>query len=241
MNKLELKVKNYILSKNLIKNNQKVILAFSYGVDSRSLFNVLVNLGINFVVCHVNHKIRSESDLEEAETIKLCNEYNIPCYTKSLTPKHENFEDYARKERYKFFNEVSNKENTNLLVTAHHKDDNLETILFKLMNGSNLYGYAGIHDISYHNNLTIIHPFLCLSKDEIYNYASENNLRYFEDYTNKENEAKRNRIRNIIIPLLKNESHDILDKAFDYSDILSSSFSYIRNEAIKYYKAWNKT
>ena len=238
MNKLEAKVKNYISSNKLI-NGKKVILAFSYGVDSRSLFNVLINLKIDFVVCHVNHKKRKESDIEEKETKLLCQKYNIPCYVKTLVPQNENFENYARKERYKFFNEISKIENTNILVTAHHKDDNLETILLKLMTGSNMYGYAGIHNISYHDNLTIIRPFLCLSKDEIYEYAKENNLKYFEDYTNKENEAKRNRIRNLIIPLLKKESNDILDKAYDFSDILCTSFAYIRKQAIEYYNKWN--
>ncbi len=239
MNKFELKVKNYISDNNLIEKNKKIILAFSYGIDSRSLLNVLFNLNYEIIVAHVNHKVRKESDIEEDETIKLCKELNIKYYIKHLIPQEENFEDYARRERYKFFEEVARIENTNILATAHHKDDNLETILLKLMTGSNLYGYAGIHNSVKRGNLTIIRPFLSVSKDEIKEYQKELGFKYFEDYTNSLNIHKRNYIRNNIIPLLKCDNLDILKKAIDYSNILNDSFNYIRNNSISYLNKWN--
>ena len=159
------KVKEYIKTNNLINDNQKVILAFSYGIDSRVLLDILTKLGYEVIVAHVNHKVRKESDLEELETIKLCESLNIKYYIKHLTPEDKNFEDYARKERYNFFKDVAAKSDTNILITAHHKDDNLETILLKLMTGSNLYGYSGIHNCVIKDGLKIIRPFLCASKD----------------------------------------------------------------------------
>jgi tRNA(Ile)-lysidine synthetase-like protein len=231
-------VKNYIEKNNLI-NNKKVILAFSYGVDSRVLLDVLYKLGYEIVIAHVNHKVRVESDNEELETIKLCKSLNLKYYIKHLTPQNENFEDYARRERYNFFKEISIKENTNVLITAHHKDDNLETILLKLMTGSNLYGYSGIHNKLFKNGLLIIRPLLCVSKEEIRTYQKENNLLFFEDYTNSLNIQLRNKIRNEVIPLLKEINPSILDKASDFSNILAESFDYIRSNSISLLNEWN--
>ncbi len=223
------KVKEYIKTNNLINDNQKVILAFSYGIDSRVLLDILTKLGYEVIVAHVNHKVRKESDLEELETIKLCESLNIKYYIKHLTPEDKNFEDYARKERYNFFKDVAAKSDTNILITAHHKDDNLETILLKLMTGSNLYGYSGIHNCVIKDGLKIIRPFLCASKDEIKEYQAKNNLLYFEDYTNFETIHMRNKIRNKVIPLLKEINSSILDKASEYSEIAFETFNYIRH------------
>ena len=240
MNNFELKIKNYIKNQNLIENNQKIILAFSYGIDSRTLLNVLINLGYEVIIAHVNHKVRIESDNEEKETLELAKKLNLKCYVKHLVYQKENFEDYARKERYNFFKEISKKENTNILATAHHLDDNLETIILKLMTGSNLYGYSGIHNKVCRNELNIIRPLLCVSKDEIHKYQEEMSFKYFEDYTNHENIQKRNRIRNIIIPILKNEEQEILSKASDFSNILEESFNFIRKISTSYFNKWNK-
>ena len=229
MDNLLNKVKEYIKTNNLINDNQKVILAFSYGIDSRVLLDILTKLGYEVIVAHVNHKVRKESDLEELETIKLCESLNIKYYIKHLTPEDKNFEDYARKERYNFFKDVAAKSDTNILITAHHKDDNLETILLKLMTGSNLYGYSGIHNCVIKDGLKIIRPFLCASKDEIKEYQAKNNLLYFEDYTNFETIHMRNKIRNKVIPLLKEINSSILDKASEYSEIAFETFNYIRH------------
>lgn len=235
MDKFEQKVFNYIKDNNLI-NSTKVMLAFSYGVDSRALLEVLLNLKYDVVLVHVNHKVRIESEKEEVETLNLAKSLNLKCYIKHLELKNNNFEDFARRERYNFFKEVARKENTNILLTAHHKDDNLETIILKLINGSNLYGYAGIHNLVYKDNLVISRPFLCVSKNEIREYQKEKGFLYFEDATNSEDFHLRNRIRHHVIPLLKSENPSVLDKAIAYSDQLSTSFDFIRKQSINYLK-----
>ncbi len=233
MNNFEKKVYYYIKNNNLITKN-KVLLAFSYGIDSRALLNVLLSLHYEVVLLHVNHKVRIESEIEEEETLKLAKKYNLKCYIKHLEKHEANFEDFARRERYNFFKEVSMLENTNILLTAHHKDDNLETILLRLITGSNVYGYAGIHNIVNRNGLLIVRPFLCVSKDEIKKYQKEMNFTYFEDSTNSENTHLRNKIRNNIIPLLKEENCAVLDKAEDFSNQLSEYFSFVRDESLDY-------
>lgn len=240
MDKLELKVKNYIKDKKLNTNNKPIVLAFSYGVDSRVLLEILINLGYKVVLAHVNHGVRAESKCEEIEAIKLAKELNISIYVKHLNLDKSNFEDTARKERYKFFKEICDKENTNVLALAHHLDDNLETILLKLTQGSNIYGYSGIHPQVFKNSLEIIRPLMCTTKDEIRAYQMRNSLLYFEDYTNKENIQMRNKIRNNVIPLLKDIDSNILYKTNEYSSILEDAFNHIRGESINYLERHNK-
>lgn len=239
MDKLELKVKNFIIDKKLNINNSTVVLAFSYGVDSRVLLEILMHLGYKVVLAHVNHGVRDESKIEEVEAIKLANDLNIKIYVKHLSLDKSNFEDSARKMRYKFFKEVCLKEGTNVLALAHHLDDNLETILLKLTQGSNIYGYSGIHPQVFKNGLEIIRPLLCTTKSEIRDYQKKHNLLYFEDYTNQENIQLRNRIRNNVIPELKSIDSNILYKTLDYSSMLEDAFNHIRKESINYLKTHN--
>lgn len=239
MDKLELKVKNFIKDKKLNINNSTIVLAFSYGVDSRVLLEILINLGYKVVLAHVNHGVREESRIEEAHAIKLANALNIKIYVKHLSLDKSNFEDNARKMRYKFFKEVCLKEGTSVLALAHHLDDNLETILLKLIQGSNIYGYSGIHPLVYKDNLEIIRPLLCTTKSEIRDYQERHNLFYFEDYTNQENIQMRNKIRNNVIPELKNIDPNILYKTLDYSFMLEDAFNHIRKESIDYLKTHN--
>lgn len=238
MQDLVLKVKNYIKTKNLINNN-KVVLAFSYGVDSRVLLDILLKLNYEVVLAHVNHGVREESKLEEDETYKLAKKLNLAVYVKHLSLDNSNFEDSARDQRYNFFKEICLVENTNILVTAHHLDDNLETILLKYYQGSNLYGYSGIHPLVEKKGITIVRPLLCTTKDEIREYQKINKLLYFEDYTNSLNVQKRNRIRNIIIPKIKDEDSNILYKIKEYSEITSEAFNFIRKLSINYLNKWN--
>lgn len=234
MDRLELKVKNYIINNKLNTLNKKIVLAFSYGVDSRVLLEILINLGYEVVLAHVNHGVREESKEEEAETLKLGKNYGLKVYVKHLNLDKSNFEDNARKARYSFFKEVCSKENTNVLALAHHLDDNLETILLKLYQGSNLYGYSGIQPKVEKQELEIIRPLMCTTKDEIREYQKEHNLLYFEDYTNSLNLQARNRIRNNILPLLKNEDKNILYKASEYSQMVIEAFNYIRKDSASY-------
>ena len=229
------KVKNYMDSLNMIKDKQKVILAFSYGVDSRTLLDILLKLGYEVVLAHVNHQKRLESKLEENEANLLAKELGLKIYVHHLeVDDNTNFHDDAHHKRYQFFMDVAKRENTNLIVTAHHQNDNLETILLNIIKGSNLYGYSGISPILNIDEIKIIRPLLCVGKDEIIKYSLANNLKYFEDESNNEDYYKRNRIRHKVIPLLVNENPNLLNSINNYSSILSDSFNYIRSQSINY-------
>lgn len=231
------KVSNFIKSNNLIKKNEKVVVAFSYGIDSRILLDILIKLNYKVVIVHVNHKHRLQSEIEEKDTIKLANELHIPYYIMHLDEdKSKNFHSDAHKKRYDFFIDVAKKENAKYIATAHHLNDNLETVLLNLIKGSNLYGYAGINLKVMKDNINIVRPLLCLTKKEIKQYQKLNNIKYYEDSSNSEDLFKRNRIRHNIIPNLLDENPNLLNEVKNYSNMMFEAFNYIRKQSIKYLK-----
>lgn len=220
------------LKDNNININKPIVVAVSGGADSIALLNILYNLKYNIVIAHVNHHMRLQSEEEEQYIIKLANKLNIPY---EILEYHfegnDNFHNASHNARYKFFRSVCDKYNTNLIATAHHLDDQAETILMKLMEGSNLYGYGGISICNDDGNYQIIRPLLCVSKKELYNYCDLYDLKYYEDSSNHEDHYLRNRLRHHIIPLLKNECNDFYSKILEYSIQLKEAFNYIRNES----------
>lgn len=236
------KVKSYIKKNDLLKDGETVVLAYSSGVDSVVLLDILLKLKYKVVIAHVNHNLRKESIDEEIYTRNLAKKLNLPCEIYSFN--HDgvsNFEASAHKERYEFLESVLKKYKLNTLLTAHHKNDNLESIIMKLFKGSNLYGYSGIVPNVIYENYHIIRPLLSLSKDEIYLYAKENNLKFFEDITNKNTDYKRNAIRHKIVPELLKESPNVLDKSMQFSERLLEAFTFLRKTSEQYLNTHNYT
>ena len=222
------KVKNYLNKNNLIIPGEKIVVALSGGVDSSVLFDVLNKLGYEIIVAHVNHKKRIESDMEEEKIIEFCKNNSTPYEILHLDKIDKNFEAKAHNKRYEFFINVAKKYNAKYIATAHHADDNCETILMNIMSGSNLYGYGGISKDLEIDGIHIIRPLLLLSKDEIKEYAKTNNIIYYEDYTNALDDYTRNRIRHHIIPVLKKECSTLLDRTNAYSNQVHEAFDFIR-------------
>ena len=217
------KVLNVVNQMNNILTEQKVLIACSTGIDSTVLLDLCLKTNSidKMVVAHVNHQKRKESDIEEAYIKEYCEKNNIICYTLKL-PKESvgNFQEWARNKRYNFFYEIMEKENLNYLLTAHHADDNLETILMRFIKGSSLKGYAGIMEKTMENGYNIYRPLLSLSKDDIKEYAEEEKLKYFVDASNLEDDYTRNRIRKYIVPLLLKENPSLYQAVNTYSQTL---------------------
>lgn len=227
------RVMNYINKYNLIDKSNYVVVSCSTGVDSSVLLDILYKLNYKIVIAHINHNVRIESFDEMAYLKDYAEKLNLPIEITILDNIDSSFEESARNERYKFFKEVAKKYNTNQIVTAHHLDDNLETILMKLTRGSNLYGYAGIKNKISIDDFIISRPLLCLDKDMIYQYAKDNNVTFFEDYTNTLDDHTRNRFRHHIIPLIKKENKNIWKSSIQYSNQLLTAFNYIRKQTEK--------
>ena len=225
---------NYMKENNLI-TDKAIVCATSGGVDSVCLLHILKDLGYNVILAHVNHNKRKESKDEMEAMKKLASHLSIPFeYLSYHYDESDNFHNQAHNARYDFFKSVCNKYNTNVIATAHHLDDQIETVIIKIINGSNLYGYGGISPYYEEDGYKIIRPLLFATKDMLYEYANTNNYQYFEDSSNNEDDYLRNRIRHHVVPLLKENSNDLYSKITSYSNQIKDAFNFIRSLSIKY-------
>ena len=220
---------NINLNKYNIKKEKYLIVGCSAGPDSMALLHYLNNNTNSNIVCaHVNHNVRKESNEEEEYLKKYCLTNKI--IFESITIKNykeNNFENEARTKRYNFYTNIIKKYNSNFLFLAHHGDDLIETILMKIIRGSNIEGYAGIKEIAKYNNYHIIRPLLKYTKEDLITYNNINNIKYYIDKSNYNIKYTRNRIRKNILPLLKQEQKDIHIKFYNYSKTLLEYNNYI--------------
>lgn len=200
------KVKEFIRQNNLIKNNDKVIIALSGGADSIALLDILYRLKYNCLAAHCNFHLRGEESNRDAEFVKqFCANYNVP-----LSIIDFNTEEYARTNsisiemaarelRYNWFEQIRKQYKADFIAVAHHQDDSVETILLNLIRGTGIRGLTGI---PVRNNF-VIRPLLGVTRKDIIKYINGRKLSYVEDYTNKEDIYVRNKIRLNILPLLE--------------------------------------
>lgn len=227
------------LMKN-IEPKQNIVLAISGGPDSMVMFDLFLklrdSLELSLVCAHVNHSLREESK-EEYEFVKsFCEKNNVIFEGTTFENYTSNIESEAHNRRYKFFEELIKKYNAKYLVTAHHGDDLVETILMKITRGSSLDGYVGFNKISDRDGYKIIRPLIFYTKEEILEYAKDNNIEYRLDKTNESDNYTRNRYRNHVLPALKNENKDIHLKYLKFSEDISSASSFINGYVSKVYE-----
>lgn len=188
--------------------NPTFLLAVSGGVDSMVLLELFSNLksqisNLKFMVAHINYKLRGEdSDLDQELVEKFCEKQDVKLHIYQVSERDQKPEGsiqlWARELRYRFFREIQEKENLEILVTAHHLNDQLETFLINLSRGSGIAGLSGIPA----NDNKILRPLLKFSKSDIYQFAKEREIPFREDVSNQKNDYLRNKIRNKIIPEL---------------------------------------
>lgn len=226
---------------NLLNSRKHVLLAVSGGVDSVVLLDLMQSLPISkrpkVSVAHVNHQLRNVSDSEERFVRDLSQKYHVPVHVHVWDEKMHpvsGIEAAARNERYTFFKKVMHDLNIDALLTAHHLDDQVETVLMRLTRGSSLDQLVGIKirqtiflDEKGTKSGDLIRPLLPFSKEEIYEYAQNEQLEYREDASNLSMAYTRNRFRHQIIPLLKNENEKFNEHierfAKDLSDLIEIS------------------
>lgn len=236
---MEEKVLNTIKKFNLIENGDKIVLGVSGGPDSISMLNILNNirndkkLQLNFdiIVAHVNHNIRKEAIDDQKFVENFCKKINIPFYVKSIDipqiSKNQRIgeEEAGRIERYKFFDEILEKEHANKIAIAHNKNDKIETIIMNIFRGSGISGLKGIEPIK---NNKYIRPLIECERSEIEQYCKDKGIEPRIDKTNFENEYTRNKIRNIIIPYIKKEFNPNIIETMDrLSDLVKEEDEYL--------------
>lgn len=224
-------VKSYL--KNVIKNNDAVVLGCSGGPDSMCLLQLLISLqekcSFQMICAHVNHKIRKESD-EEYEFVKeYCEKNNVIFEGMEITDYKEddNFHNAARMKRYDFYDECIQKYHANILMTAHHGDDLMETILMRIVRGSTLKGYAGFSMEEQKEGYKLLRPLIFTTKAEIETYNHANNIPYVTDASNLEDHYTRNRYRHHVLPFLKSEEKNVHQKFLQFSNELAKCNTFI--------------
>ena len=194
------------------------LLAFSAGGDSTALFFLLKNANIDFDIAIVNYNIREQSLEEVAHAKELANKYNMKCHIFNAPQITKNFEAKAREIRYNFFDSLINENRYNNLLTAHHLGDRFEWMLMQFCKGAGCIELAGMHESQRKDNYTLVRPLLHLDKSELLQYLKTNNIKYFEDTTNQDENIKRNHLRhNYTQPLLQMHL-DGIKKSFEYID-----------------------
>lgn len=181
--------------------------AVSGGVDSMVLVNLLIQNQIIFTILHCNFQLREqESDGDEDFVIQFSLQNNIPYFVKKIKIKNDEevvngIQEKARTLRYQWFGEIMKNYENAFLLTAHHKNDVIETFLHNLFRGTGINGLSGIDEINFTQK--IIRPFIHFYKEEIIHYALENNIIFREDSSNKKSDYTRNLFRNELIPAIK--------------------------------------
>ena len=218
---------------NQIKKNETIVAATSGGPDSMCLLNILVQLKNYKIICaHVNHKLREESE-EEALMVKdFCISNNITYEYYEIKDYKGNTEDYARTKRYQFFDKIIKKYNAKYLLTAHHGDDLIETVLMKLTRG-NIENLKGFTKISKRDNYYIYRPLITKTKEDIIKYNEINKIEYAIDKTNFDEKYTRNRFRKYILPFLKEENKNVHLNFLKLSQNIEEYENYINNEINK--------
>ncbi len=211
-----------VLEQLLSQSQQKTyLLAVSGGVDSMVLADFFQVSGLNFHIAHINYHLRNEdSNLDQKVVSDFCEKHKIPFHLYEVSendnqPKNS-IQNWARELRYRFFREIQEKENLDFLVTAHHLNDQLETFIINLSKASGIQGLSGIPA----NENGIIRPLLDFSKDEIYDFAKQNQIEFREDKSNQKTDYLRNKIRHHIVPELEKINLDFLSN-------FSKSINYI--------------
>lgn len=227
----------------LWKKTDKIALGLSGGVDSIALFHLLVTKYKEsykeLVAFHINHGLREQS-YEEAEFVEnFVKNYNVKFYKKELNmnelvrDSHTSEEMLARKLRYEAFEEMSSSEGGVKLITAHHKNDQVENILMRLLSGRSMDYNLMIEEETTIGNLEVYRPLLNVLKSDLEQYASKNDLKYYVDSTNFDTDYTRNNIRHNIVPLLNDVNAASFDNLINFSSYYQNVNTELRNKVLE--------
>lgn len=172
------------------------VLGFSGGMDSVCLWHKFSHL--NPIVVHVNHNVSEQDFLEEYFCKQFAKEHNFELIVHNVYLDKGNFEKSARVERYKALSTYGN-----IIMTGHHKNDNIETFFLNLFRGAALRGLSGMKEFTPYENINLYRPLLKISKKEILQYCQDNNLNYYLDSSNNLSDRNRVFIRNSLIPMIE--------------------------------------
>ncbi|MBI4975606.1 tRNA lysidine(34) synthetase TilS [Candidatus Peregrinibacteria bacterium] len=228
------------------KPDESLIFGFSGGPDSTFLINILAKTALKIHAAHVNHMLRGKESLLDEKFIKTAakklkiqsdiKRENIKATSQKLSIGTE---EAGRKIRYEYFHKLAKKYNAKAILTAHHADDNLETILFNLIRGANLKGLCGIKEketFFLDKKITLIRPLLSIPKDKITAYLKFKKTPFRKDKSNVNTDYSRNFLRHKIIPLLKKLNPNLTETVSKNTENLKEIDNALTNESQNWIK-----
>lgn len=200
------KFQKYLSDNSVILKDQRLLLALSGGVDSCVLLDLCLKSGLRPALAHCNFQLRGQASKEDADWIQnLAREKGLECHVQNFDTqvyalkKKVSIQMAARQLRYRWFDTLSEQNDYDLILVAHHADDALETFMINAMRGTGLKGLLGIPE----RRGKILRPMLSFSREEIMQYALENKIQWREDLSNAKTDYLRNALRHQVIPQWK--------------------------------------
>ena len=197
---------NYISENRMLKNSDKVLLAVSGGIDSMVMTDLFLKAGYRTGIAHCNFSLRGkDSDMDEELVRKIAEKNNLSFYsvkfnTKEFAKKNTlSIQVAARQLRYNWFEQIRLDQGYDVIAVAHNRNDNIETLLINLVRGTGISGLTGMQPVSN----KVIRPLLFASRNDIEKYSNKNKIVFREDRSNADTKYLRNKIRHIVIPVLK--------------------------------------
>lgn len=234
----ELKVKQFIEEEQLLQQDDHLLVAVSGGVDSMALLHYFVTTkdqwGVRIEAVHVDHMLRGEASAEDRAFVqRYCNKYGINLHATAIpipeikALENGNSQLICRRERYRYFGEIMQKTRATKLVTAHHADDQLESVLMGLTKNATMNSMQGIRPQRFFEGKSLIRPFLTVTKTEIREYLQKLGLDYREDASNNKDDYVRNRFRHHVVPLLELENPRVAEQVSHFTQHLQEDDAFL--------------
>jgi len=215
----ENKIAGFIKANSLFDSADRILLAVSGGADSTALIYAMCAmktegvLGAELICAHINHQLRgTDAEVDEDFVTAQAAELKLAITTKRLDVRRYarqnklSIETAARELRIESLTEIAKANNCSRIVTAHQKNDNVETVLQRLLRGTGFRGLGGIWPVRvFAGDIRFVRPLLCVRRDEIIEYLEGRNLKWREDHTNADCTYRRNFIRHRLLPALQKD------------------------------------
>lgn len=233
----------YIKKENLFTKNDHLLIAVSGGADSVVLCRLCAAAGLNFSLAHCNFKLRdAESDRDEQFVKKLSEQLGVKLFVKTFDTVSQaklnktSIEETARNLRYEWFKQLLLESKTldnpfSFLLTAHHADDNVETVIMNFFRGTGIKGLRGILP----KQQQIVRPLLFAKRKDIEEYAFKNGVEFITDSSNASNDYTRNLFRNEILPSIEKIYPEALNNVLRNIERLTA-VEYLYEESIEQIK-----